>query len=559
MNPINQTHYANDKTNKLKYIAYVRKSTEEDDRQALSIDAQVDAIKSQFPNLDITFIKGDDGATGESMSAAKPGRILFNKMVGYMNSGKYQGIIAWHPDRLSRNMPDAATIIWSLQQNVIKDIRFCNFTFEKTPEGILMLQMIMSQAQYFSAKLSKDVRRGNAAKRRMGGLTGIAPNGYLNDKATCTVVKDPERFPLVRKAFDLFLTGNHSVHEICEIMDEEWGYTTPKRQKVGGTPISLPGLHHMFRNIRYAGVIEDPHTGEQFPAAYEPILTHEEYDKVQDLLGRKGLPRLCKRNKTFALKGFIKCGECGYTITAEEKQKKLKDGRINIHTYYHCTHKGKTRCSQRKNIKENDLYGQLIILLDSYELIPELHEISLKALDEIAKKEISERNGVQSMQNASIKKVQNQLDRLLELATRDLITADEYEIKSTSLKIRLEKLQHEQKYTADRTRNWYEIMGNTLSELESVNEKFADGNVMEKRRILSAIGQNPILTDGVLSVDEHYWLRPLKENKQRITDELEKVRTEPQQMKNDLKQVIYQQWCGWRESNSRLELGRLAY
>ena len=83
------------KLENIKYVAYVRKSTEELDRQALSIEAQKEAIKSQFPDLDITFIE-------ESKSAASPGREVFNGMMTEIESGQYRGIIAWHPDRLSR-------------------------------------------------------------------------------------------------------------------------------------------------------------------------------------------------------------------------------------------------------------------------------------------------------------------------------------------------------------------------------------------------------------------------------------------------------------------------
>ena len=107
---------------KLKYVAYVRKSTEEAERQAMSISAQIDAIKQQFPDLDITFIANPDGTIGESMSAAKPGRPLFNQMMSDLEAGKYHGVIAWHPDRLSRNSPDASLIVWYIQQGIIQDL-----------------------------------------------------------------------------------------------------------------------------------------------------------------------------------------------------------------------------------------------------------------------------------------------------------------------------------------------------------------------------------------------------------------------------------------------------
>ena len=83
----------------------------------------------------------------------------------------------------------------------------------------MMIQMTMSQSQYFSAKLSKDVKRGNEKKRKIGGICGVAPEGYLNDRINKTVHKDPERFPLIRKAVDLMLTDEYSVQQILNIMN----------------------------------------------------------------------------------------------------------------------------------------------------------------------------------------------------------------------------------------------------------------------------------------------------------------------------------------------------
>lgn len=100
------------KNNNYKYIAYVRKSTEQDDRQAMSIEAQIDQIKQQFKDLNITFVKDENGKIGERMSAAKPNqRPIFMQMMADIEAGKYQGIIAWHPDRLSRNALEAARIV----------------------------------------------------------------------------------------------------------------------------------------------------------------------------------------------------------------------------------------------------------------------------------------------------------------------------------------------------------------------------------------------------------------------------------------------------------------
>ena len=533
----------------MKYLAYVRKSTEESDRQAMSLEAQVDAIIKQFPNLEIEFLKDEDGNIGESMSAAKTGRPLFNKMLKMFDSGKYAGLLAWHPDRLARNARDSAEIVCRIKDGIIPDLRFCNFYFEPTPEGIMMLQMIMSQAEYFSAKLKKDIRRGNAQKRKHGGVNYPPSIGYKNDTVNHTIVADLERFGLVRKAFELMLTGNYSVREVLNIMNEEWGFRMLKYKVRGGGPVSYPTLCRVFRNKFYAGIVTDPYTGEEFKGQHPAMITLDEYKRLQDILDGKAY-KVTPTVKDFPLRGFIRCGECGCSITAENKTKRQKNGNVHRYVYYHCTRKSKDHVCRQRAIQDKDLEAQLEELLNSYEISPKLYEWGMKAIKEIADKEVKDRNEVQKSQNKAVEDVQRQLDRLLNLATMGFIPPEEYSKKSESLRATLKKLQKEQGETAERVRSWYEIVGTTLQQLDSATEKFNKGNVTDKRRVLSALGSDPILTDGKLTLKEHFWLKPIKDNKESITEELKKVRTAPEQIKNASEEAIYKKWWSVGGSNS---------
>jgi site-specific DNA recombinase len=133
----------------MKYIAYMRKSTIGKERQSLSISQQRAKIKEQFNDLDIIEWLFDE------QSAFGIGRPSFKIMMDMLDSGKADGIVAWHPDRLSRNEIDAAAITYRLRSS-IKNLKFCSYFFENSPEGVMMLQHIMSNSQYFSAKLGKD-------------------------------------------------------------------------------------------------------------------------------------------------------------------------------------------------------------------------------------------------------------------------------------------------------------------------------------------------------------------------------------------------------------------
>jgi site-specific DNA recombinase len=339
----------------------------------------------------------------------------------------------------------------------------------------------------------------------------------------------------------MYLTGNYSVPQVLRTLNEDWGYLTVKRQHVGGKSLSRTGLYCIFNNPRYAGCVPNPYEdGKYYPVSFKSMITEEEYDQVQKLLGDKSKPRLCA-SKQFALKGFIKCGECGCMITAEMHKKKLADGGINEHTYYHCTRK--RPCSQRGSIREQDLFDKITALLDQYELTPEFYEWGMAALKEMADGEVAERNGIQVMQYSSIDEIQNKLDNLLQQLTDRFIDGGEYKKMSEPLKVELKRLQNEQKATANRTKNWYEFVGKQLETLTLANSKFVKGDLSDKKEILLSVGQNPLILDGELLITPNPWMIPIRDNISSMRKELDNVRTMPDKIQMTSVEAIKEAWC----------------
>ena len=531
-------------TNNYRYIAYVRKSTESEERQVMSHEAQIKTIKQRFPDLNI--VKWMDP---ESQSAFKPGRPIFQEMVDLLDAGKADAIVAWHPDRISRNEVDASAVTYRIRQGIIKDLKFASgMGFENTPEGMMMLQMTMSQSQYYSAKLSKDVKRGVSVKATNGGIMGVPPEGFM--KLDKKVVPDPIRHPLIRQAFDLFLTGEHSLNSVLTVLNNDWNYRTIKRDKVGGKPLTKSSIYRIFRNKKYMGIVNDPYTGEEYEAEFPPMISEAEYNRVQQLLNGKGKPRLTER-KEFPLRGLIKCGECNCMITAETKHKKLANGGVNHHTYYHCTKRSKTIDCQQKGVKEAELYQMLDELLDQYELSPELYEWGMQALDEIADKEIKQRNSSQGMTDEAKRNLQREMDNLLKLARKGFITPEKYDEERKLIQAELDAITEEQVDQDYRIKNWYEIVGNTLKLFTNVKEDFAIADINTKREILLAIGKNPVLIDQQLLLEENDWLIPIKNKARSMRLELDEVRTAPQQIREAAQDSICSTWLGMRDSNPR--------
>src|SRR3990167_2062259 len=198
----------------MKYIAYVRKSTDEKDKQVLSIDAQVAELKefAKKQNLEILdFVI-------ESRTAKVPGRPYFNDVLKRIEKGETQGIVSWHPDRLARNSVDGGKIIYSLDTGKLIDLKFPSFWFENSPQGKFVLNIAFGQSKYYVDNLSENVKRGMKHKVRIGVWPVQAPLGYLNDKVTKTIVVDPVRHKIIKKCFEMFVTGKHSFTSISDYL-----------------------------------------------------------------------------------------------------------------------------------------------------------------------------------------------------------------------------------------------------------------------------------------------------------------------------------------------------
>ena len=147
-----------------KYFLYARKSTDEPDRQILSIEAQITELKefAERENLNVVenFI--------ESQTAKIPGRPIFNEMIKRIESGEANGILAWHPDRLARNSIDGGLIIYLIDTEKITALKFPTFWFDATPQGKFMLNIAFGQSKYYIDNLSENIKRGHRQKLQNG-------------------------------------------------------------------------------------------------------------------------------------------------------------------------------------------------------------------------------------------------------------------------------------------------------------------------------------------------------------------------------------------------------
>ena len=540
---------------KNKYFLYARKSSESEDRQVQSIDDQVNRLKQLAKDLSLDIKK----IYTESKTAKKPNnRPLFDEMIQRIENGEADGILCWHLNRLTRNPIDSGKLSWLLQQGVIKSIQ----TIERQylpDDNVLLFNVETGQANQYLLDLSRDTKRGLLKKLNTGWQNGIAPLGYLNDKENKTIIKDPERFNLVRKMWDLMLTGNYTPPKILDIANKEWGFRTRKFKRIGGCPLSRSGIYKIFTSLFYAGVIENK--GVQYEGKHEPIITLEEYDRVQMLLGRKGKPRP-KKHK-FAFTGFIRCGECGCLYTAETKQKLIKStGEIKKYTYYHCTRKKRDiNCTQRKFIRENKLELQIEKELEKYTILPEFLHWALEGLNKKNDTEIEDRTKIYEMQHKTLTETQKGLDELTKMRYRQLIDDETFVKERNELQTKITQLKEKLRETESRAERWLELTEKTFNFATYARKAFLIGGLELKKEILMTLGKNAIIKDKKLYIEPNEWLQPIKNGYPAL--EKEYLRLEPAKMrlnktKTEALTSVRARWLGRQDSNLRMAASKAA-
>ncbi len=172
-----------------KYFLYARKSTDVEDKQVMSIDAQLHELREFAAREQANII----AELIEKQSAKTPGRPIFNDMLARIEAGEADGILAWHPDRLARNSIDGGQIIYLLDTGKIKTLKFPTFRFESDPQGKFMLNIMFGQSKYYVDNLSENTKRGLREKVRRGEFPHQAPIGYLNDYRTKKIIVDKSR------------------------------------------------------------------------------------------------------------------------------------------------------------------------------------------------------------------------------------------------------------------------------------------------------------------------------------------------------------------------------
>ena len=454
----------------MRYVIYARKSTEEDDKQILSIEAQLVELREFAAKEKLEIVS----VFSEAKTAKEPGRTKFAEMLNLIEKGKAEGILSWHPDRLARNSVDGGKIIHFVDRGLIKSLKFPTFWFEPTPQGLFMLNIAFGQSKYFVDNLRENVKRGLRQKIRNGVWPGWAPVGYLNNPKTRMIDLDFKKSSKVGKLFELYAKGDQTLYSLANWCKEN-GLKSNK-----GKNISVSNVHSVLQNIFYIGLMK--FKSEIFEGRHKPLISKKLFDKCQEVLHQRGKPQK-KRKNNFAFLGLLKCASCGCSITAE-KQKG--------HNYYRCTKK-KGLCLEKHYIREEALAEQFKKFFEKVSLTSQDKE---KVLFELEKEEVSaKKQSEQLVQNLKeeLKIIEQKLEKLLDVYLCETITTEEYTKRKEKLINQKMDLQDKIKDFEQNKLSWLEPAKEFISNLEKAHELKNSEDFSEFPVFLKNIGSNHIL------------------------------------------------------------------
>ena len=346
----------------LRYCLYARKSSEDDERQALSIDSQINEMQEMAKREGMNIVE----IRRESHSAKASGeRPEFNRLMEDIGNGMFNAILTWAPDRLSRNAGDLGVLVDLMDTTRLQEIRTHSQRFTNSPNEKFLLMILGSQAKLENDNRGINVKRGLKNKVELGWRPGLPPLGYYNEKSINRgqnrIFIDEERAPTIKKMFELVghdkMTGRNLFTYLKEI---DFRTRTGKH-------VTLSSVYKILKNSFYYGQFEYPvGSGKWYKGAHEPIITKELFDRVQDQLSLPYQP--VYGIKEFNFTRMFKCGNCGSGITAEEKVKRNKgNGNVHSYIYYRCG-KSNGRICGEKPMREKDVLDQLLKIVEDIDI-----------------------------------------------------------------------------------------------------------------------------------------------------------------------------------------------
>ena len=461
-------------TEKQSVVGYARVSSKEQEREGYSIPAQLKLLREYALQHDLEISR----EFVDVETAKQAGRANFGEMLKFLRRNRScHALLVEKTDRLYRNLKDWVSIdeieleIHFVKEGVVLSQN--SRSAEKFMHGIKVLM-----AKNYIDNLAEEASKGLREKAEQGMWPSHSPLGYRNVALADGhrgIEPDPERALLIAQLFKLYASGDHSLKDVARMVRQ-----AGLRYRNSGDVVPTPSVHKMLRNRMYTG--EFMWKGRLYRGKYEPIISRDLFEQVQDVLNDRGARRPKRRRHRFAFTGILRCGHCGCSMTGE-----IHKGR---YVYYRCTgYKG--RCPE-KYAREEAIAGQFLVLLKGLHLDADIKEFLTKALRQSHQDEKRFHEEALTRLSAEHAQLQNRLDQMYVDKLDGKISESFYERKAGEWRAEQDRIAEAiaEHRKADRG---YVDAGVQLLELASgAHDAFLSQGSEERRKLLKLLVRTPL-------------------------------------------------------------------
>ncbi len=412
-------------------VIYTRVSTKEQADEGYSIPAQREACRRLIQDRGWTFVK-EYSDRGESARTAD--RPQFQAMLQHLAEDPSIDILVVHKlDRLARNLEDHVTVRAMLRRYGMQLVSVTE-TLEESASGKLVEGILAAIAEFYSANLSQEIKKGMAEKARQGRWPSQAPIGYRNirmqglgRRGEAIIVPDEDQAPLVRQAFELYATGEWPLNRLYEEVTKRG-----LRNRMG-KPLSRSKLATLLHNRIYVGRVV--WNGEDHDGVHEPLVSRELFERVQEFFRLHDLAGVRQRRHSHYLRGTLFCGECGSRFSSM-----VAKG----HTYFFClgAHNRRTDCRQ-PYVRSGLLERQVEDLYRTIQLPGDLKEKVRDHLEEeVAAREHSRATMVQLLRTR-LARLSSEDEQLLRAYTAGQLALDRFALEHKRITAEMAQAEEE--------------------------------------------------------------------------------------------------------------------
>lgn len=461
-------------------VLYARKSTDREDKQILSIPAQLQELREFAARSGLTITRELE----ESCSARKPGRLIFSRLLKDIEAGRVERVLSWRLDRLARNPVDGGQLIYMLGEGKLKELVTPEGTYNGAGDSKFVLSVQFGAATKMTDDLAAGVRRGNAAVMRSGRIPWRAPMGYIKVRAgrgfrgAGEAVPDPKLFPVVQGLWSDVLAGGTTA--------EAWR----RALRQSGVALSFSHTYAILRNPFYAGIIRAP--SGTYAGHHQAMVTPDEFERVQRLLRPASKPRL--KHHQFVYSGLLRCGACGNVLVGERHEK--PSGLVFV--YYRCGRRqqGRPVC-RAPAAKEETVTADVVRALEHIQLPEPLVNWTRDALELWATRE--EGSAAQRFKalDEQIAAAERGLLRLTKLLVAGTLRDESYVHERDEAELRIAQLKRAMMQPGAELAAWRTRVEELLEAGTTLSTTFSAADVGQRRRLVSRVCANLVVNDRI--------------------------------------------------------------